>query len=248
MKYHILASGSKGNACLIQSQGINLLIDCGMTQKYLKAGFIDLGVDYYEFDALLITHDHSDHTKQLRMFRHLPIYSPSEIAYEYELVVPYESFEIHHLKITPLKTSHDAEYSVGYVIEDGVTKLIYMTDTGYIRESDYEYLKGADHYILESNHDPELLMQTNRPYYLKQRILSDTGHLSNDKAGRVLAQVVAKNTKSITLAHMSLEANTEAVVLDTIVKHLEHIDHQDIVIQVAKQFEIVSGGNINEIK
>lgn len=242
MRYHILASGSKGNCCVIQSQGVNVMIDCGMTQKYLKAGFLEVGVDYETLDALLITHDHSDHTKQLRMFRNLDIYSPSSIAYEYTHVIPYEPFTIDHLSITPLKTSHDAEESVGYIISDGNYKLVYMTDTGYIRESDYEYLRDADHYILESNHDPELLMQTIRPYYLKQRILSDTGHLSNDKAGRVLSAVVGSNTQSITLAHVSLEANTEAIVLKTIHEHLEHIELDSVLIQVAKQFEVVSGG------
>lgn len=243
MKYHVLASGSKGNSCIIQSQGTKILIDCGMTQKYLKASFIDLDVDYNQFDALLITHDHSDHTKQLRMFRDLNIYSPSQIDYSYTEVIPYESFMIDHILVMPIKTSHDTEHSVGYVFDDGISKLIYMTDTGYVREQDYHYLEDADHYILESNHDPELLMQSNRPYYIKQRILSDTGHLSNENAGLLLSAIVTKRTKSITLAHMSLEANTEEVALSTIHRHLESHDLENTLIQVAKQFEIVSGGN-----
>ena len=118
-----------------------------------------------------------------------------------------------------------------------------MTDTGYVKTQDYDYLMDADHYILESNHDPVLLMKSNRPYYIKQRILSDTGHLSNEKAGHVLAEVITDKTKSITLAHMSLEANTEEIALETIHAHLEHHDTEGILIQVAKQFEIVSGGN-----
>lgn len=246
MEYHILASGSKGNSCIIKSNGVSLLIDCGMTQKYLKACFEELSVDFKALDALLITHDHSDHTKQVRMFRELDIYSPSELLFDYTHVEPYESFTIEHFKITPLKTSHDTEYSVAYVIEDGQSKLVYMTDTGYVRKQDYHYLENADHYILESNHDPVLLMKSNRPYYIKQRILSDTGHLSNEKAGQVLASVISDKTKSITLAHMSLEANTEEVALQTIHEHLEDHDLLGIEIQVAKQFEIVSGGTRNE--
>ncbi len=246
MKYHVLASGSKGNSCVIQSGDITLLIDCGMTQKYLKASFLELNINYEALNGLLITHDHSDHTKQLRMFRNLDIYSPSEIDFEYTHVEPYEAFSIGHLLITPLKTSHDADASVGYVIYDGQTKLIYITDTGYIREQDYELLYDAHHYVLESNHDPSLLMKTNRPYYLKQRILSDSGHLSNDKAGHALSQLVTSNTRSITLAHMSLEANTEAIALKTVMDYLDRIDTTRVLIQVAKQFEIVSGGNLNE--
>lgn len=246
MKYFVLASGSKGNSCVIQSQGVQILIDCGMTQKYLKQSFSDIGVNYEDFDALLITHDHSDHTKQLKMFQNLNIYSPSVLEYEYTHVEPYEGFQIEHLHVMPLKTSHDTQHSVGYVIDDGITKLIYITDTGYIKEQDYQYLQNADHYILESNHDPELLMKSNRPYYIKQRILSDTGHLSNDKAGKVLASVISDRTQTITLAHMSLEANNEDVALSTIHQHLESFNLEKIEIQVAKQFEIVRGGNYIE--
>lgn len=242
MKYHVLASGSKGNSCVIQTQGVSILIDCGMTQKYLKESFSRIDVDFKEIDALLITHDHSDHTKQLRMFKDLSIYSPSFIDFEYTHVEPYESFTIEHVQITPLKTSHDTEYSVGYVFDDGVTKLVYMTDTGYVKEQDYQYLENADHYILESNHDPEMLMKSNRPYYIKQRILSDTGHLSNEKAGQVLSHVISLKTQTITLAHMSLEANDESTVLKTIYKELENHDVDRLHIQVAKQYDIVSGG------
>lgn len=248
MEYHILASGSKGNSCIIKSSGVSLLIDCGMTQKYLKQSFLELSVDFSAFDALLITHDHSDHTKQVRMFRELNIYSPSVLDIDYTHVEPYEEFYIEHIKITPIKTSHDTDFSVGYVFDDGTTKLVYLTDTGYIRQQDYSYLRDADHYILESNHDPELLMKSNRPYYIKQRILSDTGHLSNEKAGHVLSEVISSRTQSITLAHMSLEANTEELVLQTIHAHLEDHDLQSIDIRVAKQYEIVSGGNYHEKK
>lgn len=242
MQYHVLASGSKGNSCVIQSQGVSILIDCGMTQKYLKESFQRIDVDFNRFDALLITHDHSDHTKQLRMFRDLRIFSPSMIDYEYTHVEPYESFHIGHIHITPLKTSHDTEFSVGYVFDDGVTKLVYMTDTGYVKEQDFKYLEDADHYILESNHDAELLMKSNRPYYIKQRILSDRGHLSNEKAGQVLSNVISTNTKTITLAHMSLEANDESTALKTIYKELEDHNLEGMKIQVAKQYDIVSGG------
>ncbi len=241
MKYAILASGSKGNCCVLISQDTQIVIDCGMTQKYLKAGFQTIGVDIMGVDALLITHDHSDHSKQVKLFKDRKIYSPSPLDYEATLITPYQAFMINHVLVTPIVTSHDAEHSVGYVFEDGISKLVYVTDTGYIRDQDLEIIKHADHYILESNHDPELLMRTARPYYIKQRILSDTGHLSNDEAGRILSKVISEKTQSITLAHMSLEANTVDLAISTIRRHIRK-DH--ITLKVAKQFEIVHGGAI----
>lgn len=243
MNYAILASGSKGNACIIETNGTRILIDCGTTKRYLSQSFESLGLRFDDIDHVLITHDHSDHTSQLKHFKNKSIFTSSPDMEDFTTVTPYEPFEIDGIHIMPIKTSHDDAYSVGYVLDDGKRKLVYMTDTGYVKETDLVYLRNADYYILESNHDPEMLMKTIRPYYIKQRILSDVGHLSNADAGLVLSKVVTENTKQIVLAHLSAEANTEALAIETV---SEIVSNPRIEISVAKQYEIVMGGINNE--
>ena len=232
MKYSILASGSKGNCCVIESQGVRVMIDCGTTKRYLTNSFTSIGIDFHEIDAVLITHDHSDHTSQLKLFVNHTIYSPTPLLFDSLIIEPYISFSIGHLTVTPIQTSHDAGDSVGYIIEDGISKLVYITDTGYIRDRDLEYLDAADFYIMESNHDPELLMETSRPYYIKRRILSDTGHLSNHDAGLILSKVVSMKTKEIVLAHMSEQANEASLAMRTV---RSFVSNPDIKLSVARE-------------
>lgn len=239
MKISMIASGSKGNACLIETGNKRILIDCGTTKRYLTQSFAHLNMSFDDIDVLLITHDHSDHTSQIKHFKNAVVYSPKDSIYRHVEVIPYQSFVIEKLEVLPIKTSHDDEDSVGYVIQSEGKKLVYITDTGYVRTQDFEYIRDANYYIMESNHDPELLMQTNRPYHIKRRILSDEGHLSNDDAARVLQEVVGTNTQEIILAHLSGEANTAELALDTVTSHVSsHVN-----VKVAQQFEIVLGGN-----
>lgn len=238
MKYYVLASGSKGNCTLIEHNGLRVLIDCGTTKRYLLEQFAALRLSLEDIDAVLVTHDHSDHTKQIKLFRSKTIYTPAQDAYGIR-IEPYAPFTISDLCITPIQTSHDADDSVGYVIAANQQKLVYITDTGYVREHDYSLISGADYYILESNHDPELLMKTSRPYVIKQRILSDSGHLSNEDAAGVLSRIVTEQTKEIVLAHLSMEANTEELALKT---SYDILQNKAIRISVAKQYEMIFGG------
>lgn len=240
MNYYMLASGSKGNACIIEVGQTRLLIDCGTTKSYLMQSFASLNLSFEDIDAVLVTHDHSDHTSQLKHFTGTSVYCPTPNAYRSTHVEAYQRFTVGDASIFPIKTSHDAEHSVGYVIDGDGSKLVYVTDTGYIRESDLSYLVDADYYILESNHDPEMLMQTQRPYYIKQRILSDEGHLSNDEAGTILARVVSPRTKEVVLAHLSDQANTESLALETVRSYLSKVQ---LALKVAKARAIVAGGS-----
>lgn len=243
MKYTLLASGSKGNSCLIETKNNKLLIDCGTTKKYLLASLEKIDVRLDEIDALLVTHDHVDHTRQINTFKNHQVFTPTELQVEHQLVNPYESFEFKDFEITAVQTSHDAELSVGYVIKTNGQTLVYITDTGYIRKTDYKFIEGADYYVLESNHDPDMLMKTRRPYSVKRRILSDTGHLSNDQAGRILSDITGSRTKEVVLAHMSEEANTVVLAQETVESYL--LD-TDIKVYVARQHEILFGGNYYE--
>ena len=243
MKYTLLASGSKGNSCLIETKENKILIDCGTTRKYLLESLEKIDVSLDQIDALLITHDHIDHTRQLNTFKNHRVFSPTHLKIEHDIVNPYESFEFANFEILPVQTSHDAELSVGYVIKTNGQKIVYITDTGYIRKTDYKFIEDADYYVMESNHDPDMLMKTRRPYYIKRRILSDTGHLSNDQAGDILSDITGDITKEVVLAHLSEEGNNPDLAKETVESYLVNTD---IKVYVAKQHEILLGGNYYE--
>lgn len=243
MKFHLLASGSKGNACIIESRLSKILIDVGSTQSYLKTRFQEMGFKRSDLDAVLLTHDHIDHISQINSFKHLPLYAPFELknGVSATTVVPYEVFRINELTILPIELSHDRDITVGYIIDDGSKRLVYLTDTGYVRSQDLEYIKNANYYIIESNYDPELLMLTSRPYLLKQRILSDRGHLSNDDCGWILRQVIGEKTTEIVLAHLSQEANTPEIALSCVGSYLQASEFKGT-LTAASQFEVTRGG------
>lgn len=246
MKFALLASGSKGNACLIKSEEEAILIDCGTTQRYLKEKFDNIQYDYHNVSALLITHTHQDHVKAINMFKHIPVYAHINSSLNHhKKIFPYESFQHLSFTILPLPVSHDSHGSLGFVIESDSEKLVYITDTGYINKELYMYIENADYYILESNHDVEMLMETNRPWSTKQRILSDEGHLCNEDSAFVLANVIGERTKEIVLAHLSEEGNSPQQALVVLYQTLDDygIDRSNIRIRTAKQNDHLIGGN-----
>lgn len=246
MKIIVIESGSKGNATLISDKGRLLLIDMGITLTSLKKGLARLGKKPLDIDALLLTHSHSDHTKGVNLLDPLPIYC-SKGTYKgtnVTVIKPYETFSIDHLKITPIEASHDAPGTLGFVIENENEKLSYLTDTGMIPETTLEKMKNSDYFIIESNHNIKKLHQTNRPAYLKLRILSDEGHLSNEASAIYMSELVGERTKEIILAHLSEEANDPELALQAYKKVFRkcRIDLDNIYLHCASQREIVEGG------
>ena len=247
MKFTIFCSGSKGNSTLIETATTRVLIDCGHTKRHLLNAFAQAERSPQTIDAVLITHDHIDHVSQLKLFHHCPVYAPVHLSARPDAfrITPGVRFDINDLSFLPIALSHDAELTVGYVVSDRQERLVYITDTGYVRETDWEALRNAEHYIFESNHDVELLMATSRPYPIKSRILSDNGHLSNQDSARLLARLIGPQTQSIILAHLSQEANTERHALETLVETFEACEvvlSPSIRVECAKQNESVSGG------
>lgn len=249
MRIDLLASGSKGNACVVRDGTTCICIDCGTTKKYLLEAMRKVHLKHDDIDALLITHDHSDHISQLGMFKDLSIYSPVELPdTESFHVEPMKPFFVKTLKVTPLALSHDAAHTTGYIVENGIEKLVYITDTGYVRDVYFPLCKGADYIILECNHDVEMLMHTRRPQYVKARIFSDEGHLCNEDCADVLDHIVTENTKTIFLAHISQEGNTRQRALSVVCEKLKH--HKDkscnLMVAAAGQFEILTKGERDE--
>ncbi len=245
MKVKVLSSGSKGNCTLIRTDKINILIDMGVTYQYLASELEKLNLVPQDLNALLITHTHSDHIKGLASLvkkTNLKVFALEEMVEELSKKIPqdciylYENpLELEDLKISLIRISHDVE-GVGFMIEHQHHSLVYITDTGYINEKYFPLLKNRDAYIIESNHDEEMLMEGPYPYILKQRIVSDKGHLSNKTTSEYLLESVGENTKYIILAHISENNNTEELALSTTKSLLEenHI-YKDIML--AKQNE-----------
>ena len=250
MRFWMLASGSKGNCFVLKTAGAQIVIDCGTTRRYLTQSFRQIEVDWQQSDALLLTHGHRDHISQLKMFSGVRTYASFDLSEELtgqRWVRPLESFCIGDIRVTPVPLSHDAPCTVGYLLETARTKLVYITDTGYLRQDCLPLLKNADYYVMESNHDVGLLMKTSRPYPIKMRILSDSGHLCNEDCAALLSRLVGGRTRSVVLAHLSEEANDPALALETTVRRLRKENIADgLSVSVAAQYEILEGGDRRE--
>ncbi len=255
MKITMLASGSKGNCTLIETKQNKFLIDVGITYKALKNRLNEVNVTIDEIDAIFITHEHTDHIKGLAVLikRHSiyiilshgtykAIVSRKKIGITYEyynVIDTEEEVYLNDTSIIPFLVSHDALEPFGYVIRGEGKKIVYLTDSGYISQENEEKIKDADVYIMETNHNIEMLMCTKRPWSLKKRILGDNGHLCNEDALHTLLRVVSKRTKVIYLAHISEEANNEDILLLTVKEVFSQCIHQnDIKFIVAKQYEL----------
>ncbi len=248
MKFIILASGSKGNSTLlISNRGDLLLIDVGISYKEIKEKMGKYGYDIKDVKSILITHEHVDHIKSIASFPEVKKYALEGISVVDGCLKKYEEQEVEGFYVRALPLSHDVKCG-GFVIRDGNEQLVYITDTGYFNHKNEQYIKNADYYIFESNHNVEMLMETKRPFYIKSRILGDEGHLNNETASDLLCDVIGDKTKQIYLAHLSLEANTKELALNTfyrVVKERE-IDISKIVVRTADQYMEIAGGEYYE--
>ncbi len=244
MKIKVLASGSKGNCALILCDKTNFIIDMGISYLTLKRSIEELSLTFSSFTGILITHNHADHVKGLSAlikYTDLPVLIPKEMYDGLKDKVPQDRcqfidniFKINDVEIELLHTSHDAPYSVGYIISYQNRSIAYITDTGYINRKLLQKMLKKDAYIIESNHDETMLMDGPYPRFLKERVISDHGHLSNRTTAKYLKNLVGDNTKYIILAHLSEQNNTEELALQALEE--EHIS-KDINVLVAHQRE-----------
>ncbi|HTU34795.1 MAG TPA: MBL fold metallo-hydrolase [Candidatus Acidoferrum sp.] len=225
----ILASGSTGNCTLLETEHTTLLIDAGLGRKEMLRRFEALGRSRPErVDAILVTHEHSDHCSGLAQLARdwkCPAYlteptysevrkvyadSPKTRLERVEFVRPGARFEIGDVEISPFAIPHDAADPVGYSFRSNGTKMAIVTDLGYMPELVKHHLREADFLILESNHDLDMLKVGPYPWYIKQRVMSRTGHLSNTVVSDFLAdsEVFDGRARYLVLAHLSEQNNT----------------------------------------
>ena len=243
MKVIVLSSGSKGNTTYIETQTTKILIDIGNTCKYITEKLSTIGVTLGEINAILITHTHTDHIKGLKTFTNnysAPIYITEKMHPKIPYGKQYKYIEsslitIRDIKINIIKTSHDAEDSVGYIINNNDKSIVYITDTGYINKKYHPMLSNRDIYIMESNHDVEMLNNGPYPFPLRQRILSDKGHLSNHDSAKYIGDFIGPKTTNIVLAHLSHENNTPELAKETLLAKLQELNMTQIHIDIALQ-------------
>ena len=226
MELRVFASGSSGNCLLLSSGSTHILIDAGISKRRIEQSLAQSGLSMREIGGVLITHEHSDHISGLKMLiKHCapPIYAPRTVANRLRGCLPEaegllhvipvnEAFTIGSLTVTAFHTPHDTDESVGYRVEgEGIFAL--ATDMGHVTEEVFSALSGADTVLIESNHDEEMLRYGPYPVYLKRRILSDRGHLSNACCAQLSRKLALGGTRRIILGHLSRENKTPALAL-----------------------------------
>lgn len=235
MRVCTLASGSSGNATYIQGGDSAVLVDAGLSGKAIVQGLADISVDPSTLDGILVTHEHIDHIRGVGVLArkyNLDVYATEQTwdqmnshlgkipECNQHVLETGRVLEMEDLQIEHFDTSHDAVDSIGFSFHSEGFAVGIATDTGYLTTSARKYIEGSDMFVFEANHDVQMLKTGSYPWRLKQRILSDRGHLSNIAAGHCLASLVRGNTKGIILAHLSRENNMPDLAYSTVAKVL----------------------------
>ena len=248
MRVCVLASGSGGNSTYIETDKYKILVDIGKNRKYIVEKLESIGVKAEEIDYIFISHLHDDHISALNTF--LKKYNPTIVISalmfkeldsikEYPHILIYENEVIlSNLKVTCIHSSHDATDSRNFIFEFNNHSIVYVTDTGYVNYKNFKYLKNKEIYLFESNHDVEKLQHGPYPDWLKVRVLSDYGHLSNNLCSVYLTKLIGENTKKICLMHLSEKNNSEALALNEIKKVFKDYNINFNNIECAKPDEI----------
>lgn len=245
MRVCVLASGSKGNATYVEGGGTRVLIDAGLSCRALERRLAEAGLGDGGLDGILVTHEHADHVAGLARFaaRHgLTVYAnegtaavverqcrlggtpPPDFAV-FESRVP---FALGGLTVTGVRVSHDTAEPVAYTLDDGAARLGYFTDLGFVSREVAAAFAGCAALILESNHDPQMLRASGRPFALVARIAGESGHLSNDQACEALAAHCPATLRRLVLAHLSEECNQPAVARALMARTLRGIGRGDL--------------------
>lgn len=254
LKLYSIISGSSGNCSLITDGKTNILADCGTSGKRAIEALSKLGVNNKMLNAIVVTHEHTDHTKGVGVLSRkldLPVYATHGTHEHQNLsgidenlvykITPDVTFEVGSIEITPFSIPHDANEPCGYVFSSGRDRVAVATDIGTMSDRLFSRLYGCQSVLLESNHDVDMLKFGDYPYALKQRILSDVGHLSNKAAAAAALELIKNGTKHIMLGHLSDKNNTPDIAQMVTYCHLTENGisvGNDVTLQVAERYKI----------
>ena len=226
MQVCVLASGSTGNSTYIETDKHKILIDIGKNRKYIVDKLNEIDIKAEDIDYIFISHLHDDHISALKTF--IKKYHPTvvlsqamfqelEDIHDYEHVLIYEDeVYLDNVIVRCIHSSHDATDSRNFIFEENGKSVVYVTDTGYVNQKYFKYLTNKNIYLFESNHDVEKLQHGPYPDWLKKRVLSDYGHLSNNACSVYLSKLIGGDTQKIYLMHLSEKNNTEDLALNEI--------------------------------
>jgi phosphoribosyl 1,2-cyclic phosphodiesterase len=221
MRFASLGSGSSGNALLIESGDTRILLDCGFGVEVAAARLARVGCDPADLDAILVTHEHSDHAGGVAALSDrfdVPVYltrgtlsglGPEGREIQRRVLIdPYTPFAIGAIEVRPYTVPHDAREPVQFVLTDGAAKLGVLTDAGQPTRHIIEALSGVDALVMECNYDPDMLVAGPYPKWLKERIGGRLGHLANFASAEIVQAMDCGNLKHVIAAHLSKQNNT----------------------------------------
>jgi len=252
IRFQSFVSGSSGNCTFITNGNVNLLVDCGANGKYITECMRRIGILPQQLSGILITHEHRDHISGAGILSrrfNLPIYATQKTWDAMEetigVIKPIhyrlteKEMSIENIDIRSFSIPHDAADPVGYSFFFEHEKLTIATDIGKVTDGLFKHLKGSDSIIIEANHDEEMLINGPYPQALKQRIMSEEGHLSNIACGKLCTRLAENGTKSFWLGHLSLENNTPELAYKTVAKTMEKkkiLSETDVSLNVLPRF------------
>jgi phosphoribosyl 1,2-cyclic phosphodiesterase len=242
MRMMSIASGSSGNCIYIGSGSTHILIDDGISRKRVVQALNGIGLDISDLSAILVTHEHADHVDGLGVLlrkNNIPVYASkgtiggikgySKIGKlpdaQFIEVQRDEPFQIMDLTIRPVAISHDAAEPLAYTVSTGNESCGVITDLGFYDDYIVSSFQNLNALLIESNHDIRMLEAGTYPYYLKRRILSDKGHLSNEASGRLLSRLLNRNIKGVLLGHLSHENNYPDLAYETVRFEVDQSDN-----------------------
>jgi phosphoribosyl 1,2-cyclic phosphodiesterase len=246
----ILASGSAGNAALVRCGGTSILLDAGLSARRLCERLESCGVAPQDLAAIVLTHEHGDHTSALRVLCgrcDVPVYANRQTAAalqagsmdgcrNWRFFSNGAPFSIGDLSLEAFSVPHDAVDPVGFVIRNASASFGLLTDLGHATQLVMERMREVDALFVETNYDEDLLQRdTRRPWSVKQRISSRHGHLSNRAAADVVGQLLGGNLSTILLGHLSRDCNSEALAMGAIAAVLEREGRPDLSVHCATQ-------------
>lgn len=228
-----LASGSSGNCYYLGTSSFGILIDAGIGVRQIKKVLKEHGIGFEKIMAVLVTHDHADHIKSVGSLGealNIPIYTTELVhagirrsRYVEEVLIQSRrviekgvSFVIRDFTVTAFEVPHDSSDNVGYSIEYGGRTFVIVTDVGHITSTVREYVCKANHLVIEANYDEEMLKSGSYPAFLKERVASNSGHLSNRDAAEFLATNYSPTLKNIWLCHLSRDNNHPELAYKTV--------------------------------